>query len=499
MPPRGRSPRKPPSPDPQPRARPVSASPDRSSQAAESDNDDQTTTADPLDLPPFYNTTFSAHRVSPLHIGKEPLTSARLQKLADWLRGMLVGDVVRGVEVGRGLGDRDNNEDGSGGFMGRAGALELVEIRWVPVASVLDIGRNNAGDDQRPESRDLGSQEEPQERGGNWSTSAGWQKTVMGLRKKKALYISLRYEAAECTALLLPSLARGGDDDDEVMMEDQALFELGKGGRNGGKAADPQHFLALPLLLLRMPAPLKAVVSEFLAKSFDCRVSTLRMGTRSLVRSWETWIRSAGLPSRGPLAKDMVLGLGFYLPPSEAKDASASQDKEENDDAPVDHPLGLKSIDFIIPAAELRRFVDAGSNLVGENKRKKKADGPVLGWDGDIKKRRKLAGRLYEEGWEWRKISDEDPVDEKHQQPFTEALGRYVHQHLALDLFHPGVRITKIACGGFVMSEGRVKVFAAIDLGDATSGAEGSGPGQRAAVWELLRDLVGKAKVNGVH
>ena len=245
---------------------------------------------------------------------------------------------------------------------------------------------------------------------------------------------------------------------------------------------DEAQFMVMPLLLMRMPAPLKAVVAEFLATAFDCRVSPLRLGTRSMVQGWEAWIRTAGLPTRGPLVKDVVLSLGFYLPPEEGE---AYQDESEGEG---DQQLGLKSIEVFVPAAELTKFVDAGR---APSKPKAR---PKATWENDIRIRRKLAGRMYEEGWEWRKEStadiDEDPAV---SQPFTEALGRYINQHMGLNLFHPGVRITKMACGGFVMSESRLKIFAPAGLGDAVA-REGSPSGPRKAVWELLRDLVQKAR-----
>ncbi|KAK1832524.1 centromere subunit L [Podospora conica] len=236
--------------------------------------------------------------------------------------------------------------------------------------------------------------------------------------------------------------------------------------------------MVMPLLLMRMPAPLKAVVAEFLATAFDCRVSPLRLGTRSMVLGWEAWIRTAGLPTRGPLAKDVVLSLGFYVPPEKGE-----ADKDESEDE-GDQQLGLKSIEVFIPATELNKFVDAG------RKSSKRKAGPTPTWEDDIRQRRRLAGRMYEEGWEWRKQATEDgDADPAVSQPFTEALGRYIDQHMGLDLFHPGVRITKMACGGFVMSESRLKIFAPAGLDDATSSS-----GQRKAVFELLRDLVQKAR-----
>lgn len=375
---------------------------------------------------PFYSTTFSAHRVSPLYLGGpgQPLDARRLQTLAQRLRDVLVGDVVRGVEVGL-----SQDEDG---VMGRAGALEVVEMRWVGVEGVLGLEEG---------------------------TGAG----------KDMLFVGLRYEAAVCTALLVPWL---GEEEDQG-----GVAAGGFGGR--GEEVDESQFMVMPLLLMRMPAPLKAVVAEFLATAFDCRISPLRLGTRSMVQGWEAWIETVGLPTRGPLAKDVVLSLGFYVPPEEGE---AGKDESEDEG---DQQLGLKSIEVFIPAAELRRFADAG-----RTPSRPKAGSEAI-WENDIRKRRKLAGRMYEEGWEWRKESTDE--DSTASQPFTEALGRYVNQHLGLNLFHPGVRITKMACGGFVMSESRLKIFAPADLGDAAAGGAPSS-GQRKAVWELLRDLVQKAR-----
>ncbi|KAK4446888.1 kinetochore complex Sim4 subunit Fta1-domain-containing protein [Podospora aff. communis PSN243] len=339
---------------------------------------------------PFYNTTFSAHRVSPLYIGKQKLTPRRLETLAHRLRDMLVGDVVRGVEVGM---------EGDFLGLGRVGSLEAVEVRWVALKGLLDLGRGREG------SRDLGEEEDEGE----------------------------------------------------------------------------EEFLRMPLLLMRMPVPLKGVMAEFLATEFDCRVSALRLGTRSMVRSWEGWIRTAGLPTKGPLAKDVVVTLGFYIPPKEGVEDADEEEEEEGSGQ-----MGLKSIDVFIPAAELRKFVDAGAEFW-----RTKPKGTAATWEEDAAKRRKLAGRLHEEGWEWRQKRTGDEVSALEEQHFTEALGRYIDKHLGLNLFHPGVRIIKIACGGFVMSEGRIKVFAPADLREADGGSASSG--QRGAVWELLKGLVGKA------
>jgi hypothetical protein len=51
---------------------------------------------------------------------------------------------------------------------------------------------------------------------------------------------------------------------------------------------------------------------------------------------------------------------------------------------------------------------------------------------------------------------------------FTAALAHYIDGHLALNINHPYVAISKIACGAFVLgAEGRIKIFPAAE-GTAT-------------------------------
>ncbi|KAK3903492.1 kinetochore complex Sim4 subunit Fta1-domain-containing protein [Staphylotrichum tortipilum] len=475
--------RRPPAPEPE-SPRQASPAPEHDQFAAEDEEDDDANGVTGQSRPPFYNTTFSAHRISPLYLGSEPLTANRLQILAQRLRDKLVGDVVRGVEV-RPVADSDDT------ILGRAGALEKVEIHWAAVPDVLDI---SAEDIQSV--RESGEGEEGEEAGQEQGVATHWRRVAAQLPTQKALHISLRFELASCTALMLPPL--NPDEKDGAGAADAAArtrFSVA-GGRSTDdmdweQTVNPAHFLSLPLLLLRMPVPLKAMVGDFLATTFDCRVSPIRLGTRSLVRSWEAWIRSAGLPPRGPLAKDAVLSLGFYLAPppvnqpSEQDNAIADQEEELQ-------PPGLRSIDVIIPAAELQKFVSAGKRVT---KTQSKQTNPTAGWgwESDLKQRRLLAGRrLGEEGWEWRLSVGQDQATSSSQ-PFTEALACYLKEHLGLNLFHPGVRVTKIACGGFAMSEMRLKMFAPADAG-ATQGSGSSLLGQRGAVLELLGGLVEKAQ-----
>jgi hypothetical protein len=238
-----------------------------------------------------------------------------------------------------------------------------------------------------------------------------------------------------------------------------------------------------------MPAPVKVAFTDWLSTMFDCRVSPMRLGTRSLVFSWEAWIRTAGLSSGRVSSKDVAITLGFHVPTEKSGQGGG--------EGIADQPegLGLRSIDVIVPATELERFVAEGKRLPTTKQTKQPAEGGLKwSWQDDLARRRKLAGHLHEEGWEWRsEVAASDKKDDgAFAQPFTEALGCYLKEHLALDLFHPAVRITKIGCGGFVMSESRLKVFAPTRAGDEDGASLRA---QRSAVLELLGGLVEKAQV----
>lgn len=436
----------------------VASSPAQASSSFLSENDG--------DLPPFFNTTFSTHRVSPLYVGKQALSQDRLQFLSQRLRDVLVGDVVRGVEVGLDRGSDD-------GVMARAGVLELVGMGWVNMETLL--GRYVNGDGERGGSPVLGSDD-------NAGSATG------GIGKRKALQISLQYENTHCTALLLPSLRSSGPEQQtDAQAWPEPLLDFGASSTDETDA----DFLQLPLLLLRMPAPLKTVIVQFLSRTFDCRVSALSLGTRSLVRSLERWIHDSSMPAQ--FTKDTVLTLGFYAPSvtqagRKKKENTAPTDNEDEARA-QDSTMGIKAIDVIIPATDLQRFVKAGRTLESE-----RAQSDVRDLYGP-KKRRRLGGDKDEEGWAWQTSksasgAEETETDRSH--PFTEALARYVRHHLALEMFHPAVRITKIACGGFALSEGRMKI---LGVAPNTEDGQGLSDPQQRAVWGVVGGMMERAQI----
>ncbi|PNY26809.1 Uncharacterized protein TCAP_03264 [Tolypocladium capitatum] len=359
-------------------------------------------------VPPFFNTTFSTHRVSPLYIGPQGLTTARLEHLAHRLRDTLVGDVVRGIQVGLEAADTP---------MGQVGPLRAVTIRWFHAQSIL----GEAAVDQ-------GSEEA-------WNKFSGEQ--------GRGLWIEICHENATYVALLLPGFSSSADD----AAAQQPAWVV----QPSNADVDKSQFTHLPLLLLRMPQALKAVIGEWLSTTFDCHVGKLTLGTKTLINVWEGWIRTSGLPSKGP---DFVLTISFNAPTTERQSAVPSDsDGELGEDNDSVEP-GLKSLEITISPSDLRRFLRAGQEG-GAHERTTSA-----AWTIDLRERRRIAGENMDDGWGWR-TSEDAP---KH--PFTEALARYLDHHLALDLFHPGVRVVQISCGAFVLAQSRLKI---VKLGDVTS------------------------------
>lgn len=394
-----------------------SQSPERSVSVEQTNSSDD-------DVPPFFNTTFSTHRVSPLYVGPRELDEARLDELASRLRDTLVGDVVRGVQIGL---------ESTQTPVGQVGPLRQIKIRWFRAADVLG--------DAAPEqpTRDV-------RKGKKRAAKARQERDTS---TEQGLWVHIRHENAAYNALLLPA------------GETSPASGWATSNAHKDTKANDEHFVKLPLLLLRMPQPLKIIISEWLSSTFDCRVSKVALGTRTLVNIWEAWIRDMGIMSKGP---DFVVTLAFTLPThvrKEEKEGSDSEDElnQEGTEQVAAEP-GLKSIDVTISPQDLRRFVRAGEDLRPLKNQKKQS------WESDPRERRALAGSNTDDGWAWRTPSTAS------ESPFTEALGRYLNHHLALDMFHPGVRVVQISCGGFVLAQNRLKLVKfGGDIGDMLSKA----------------------------
>ncbi|KAI1413952.1 kinetochore complex Sim4 subunit Fta1-domain-containing protein [Hypoxylon sp. FL1857] len=454
------------SPSPAPEPSPRGSSIPSASPSATSSHDDS-------EPPRFFNTTFTTYRTSPLYIGKQALTPARLQVLSRRLRDALVGDVVRGVQVGL---------ESDSAALGRTGALYAVEWRWVGAERILGPRRS----DRREGSVELGNDtNEDDERAGR--------------TRQRVLCIELRYENARFTAMLLPDLA--GDDNSLASTHQPSwTWQTDNGG-----TVDQTAFVHLPLLIFRMPAPLKSVLIDFLSSTFDCRIHPLALGTRTLISSWEAWLSDNGSTNgRRALGKDVFITLGFHLEPPEPKTQGPGENGhgesdvgEQSQKPPEPLHLGLKTVDITIPAVDVHRFLHVGEKLDDQTQtmktKKRKADAKTtLSEEQQGRRRRKLAGGRDEEGWAWRSPAHDSTTGEQAEtieQPFTEALAAYMWHHLGLDMFHPGVRVQRVACDGFALSEGRLKIFAP---GGSARGRGGNV--EESAVWRLIGDLVWKAR-----
>lgn len=363
--------------------------------------------AGPVAAPPFFNTSWSTHRISPLYIGPDPLEEGRLEVLGRRLRELLVGDVIRGIQIGLEAAETSS---------GQVGPLKLVKLRWFQAKDVLGEETDDAWSEV-PESESRG------------------------------LWIEIRHENASYVGILLPGAGQ---------FPGAASWQMQPGQER--LSADPKQdqFLRLPLLLLKMPAPLKSVLSKWLESTFDCRVSKLALGTRTLVNVWEDWISIMGLSSKG---NDFVISLAFNAPLPDPTPAEKDPDAMDEDTNEESLQAGLRSVDITIQAQDLRRFVRAGKSLANPHKK------TGASWEKDVRERRRLAGANSDHGWAW--LSSDDA----EEQPFIDALARYLDYHLALNLFHPSVHVAQVSCGEFVLASSRLRINRQGDGGDDLSKA----------------------------
>lgn len=179
---------------------------------------------------PLYNTTYTLHRLSPLHAFPPLASTAALTQHAKSLLSILRGDVLRGVRV------RDDNEDDDDA-LGRAGRLK--NVTWEPLRSPRRWRQPPDGNDDDDDDDD---------------------ESPLGV------LIELAYDHATYTALLLlaPSPAPAP-------------------GPAGA-------FTALPLLLTRLPRSLRSALLGYLAASFDTQAQALALDSRVLKRLLEAWL-----------------------------------------------------------------------------------------------------------------------------------------------------------------------------------------------------------------
>jgi hypothetical protein len=191
----------------------------------------------------------------------------------------------------------------------------------------------------------------------------------------------------------------------------------------------PAEFTPYPLLLTRLPTPLRVQVLDYLSNAFDTRIAPLRLPSSLLGNMLENYLTTL-TPSRQPLrvmtvVKDLTLTFAFAKAP------------------------GLKNLDVAVPREDVVKF------LASANGSTPQTDVGGIG----------LMRNLH----------------------------AYLKTHTAMDLGHEDVRLVKVACGAFVLGGGigeggRVKILTSVTA-DEDEGAE-EGEGEREIVWRANKGLL---------
>ncbi|POS87402.1 hypothetical protein EPUL_000656 [Erysiphe pulchra] len=226
-----------------------------------------------------------------------------------------------------------------------------------------------------------------------WITLHDENLTDMGAddNERRGMLVTVSYENAEYRAIFL---------------EDMHLSNTNVNNRNDGF----HHF---PLLLIKMPVTLRKSFTDYLATTFDTRISTLFIGDKCLKDCFEKYIADVcsneffddddGNTETNlkldNIVKDIVVRIGFDLP-----NGSGS----------------LRAIDIQIPSEDLPKMISMGDT----------------------------AG---------------------HVQIF-EAIETFLSAHLALDLKNSKVRVKRISCAAFSLdAEGKLKFMQSSKLDEIST------------------------------
>lgn len=313
---------------------------------------------------PLYNRTYSLYRVSPLHHGAGLLLDEKtLRSHAKRLKEQLKGDNVRGVQV-----DFASAED-----VAKLGPLE--ECSWDM------LGDEDAWIDRHMQAADPeGSQ-----------LSAGTTP-----ERARGFQVSLEYEKQSYNALFL---------------------------RDPGVTQSPHGFTSLPLLLVKMPGPVRDIFLNYIRTSFDAHVTPLKLPSPFITSSLETYFRNLCSQTSTQSIKDVIRQLHVQL------------------SFPSTTTL-LKHIEVTIAGSDVSGFVNRGK----------------LNQDAQ-------------------------------KEPFTNALSGYLRKHLAIEMGHSKVHISRISCNSFILGTERLKLAAPDTLAD-TSFSEEGGASQDVSASELaVRDF----------
>jgi len=203
---------------------------------------------------PLYNRTYNLYRLSPLHHGETPLLNDKsLRTHAKRLKEQLKGDNVRGVQV-----DFASADDTA-----KLGPLD--ECSWDT------IGDEDAWIDRHRQSVD---------------PDASQLSSVPGPDRARGIEVSLEYEKQSYNALLL---------------------------RDPGVTTSPDGFTSLPLLLVKMPGPIREIFLNYLRTAFDAHVAPLRLPSAFITSSLETYLKHLSAHTSTQRIQDVIRQLHVQL------------------------------------------------------------------------------------------------------------------------------------------------------------------------------------------
>ncbi|KAL2008223.1 hypothetical protein VTN00DRAFT_8205 [Thermoascus crustaceus] len=350
------------------------------------------------------NTSWTLHRLSPLHHGKEfqtLLDPVALKAYSERLRDLLAGDVLRGVQIGQNIAPSDD-------ALAKAGALRACRWLTIPTWSYWNESESASAEQEDSLLEEL---EDPDR------LFQQQQQDPIAAENALGILVVLDYENVTYKAALL-----AGPDGYSYHDEDVGRKEKGKKGKRGESTY-------LPLLMTRLPNSLRQTFISFLSTNFDTYCSLLRLPSNFLCATLEAYIAE-------------LISLGDDLQSSTTTSRTILQDVMKEMQltlsfSPSIAPA-LRSMDVNLPRESLASFVIDVSK--SKSSRTKKL------------------------------VQDED----QPSTPFLVSLSSYLDKHLAMklnlqDLAHresqananEHVRLTKVACGAFVLGgEGRAKLIA---------------------------------------